>query len=125
MSVELFITNLDFLTKLQANFNLDDFILNFNATQINVQGGIFFSKSINVQTKIRPCRREFLLKINKCACTSIRYTRVFELATYLGLLEHCLILFTTGTILHSFLWTSLQTSFWPTSQTSLGTFVQT
>ena len=41
MSVELFITNLDFLTKLQAVFNLDDLILNFNATQINVQGGIF------------------------------------------------------------------------------------
>ena len=41
MSVELFITNLDFLTKLQAVFNLDDFILNFNVTQINVQGGIF------------------------------------------------------------------------------------
>ena len=48
MSVELFITNLEFLTKLQAVFNLDYFILNFNATQINVQGGIF-------------------LKINKCA----------------------------------------------------------
>ena len=48
MSVELFITNLDFLTKLQAVFNLDDFILNFNATQINVQGGIFFSKLINM-----------------------------------------------------------------------------
>ena len=41
MSVELFITNLDFLTKLQAVFNLNDFILNFNVTQINVQGGIF------------------------------------------------------------------------------------
>ena len=36
MSVELFITNLDFLTKLQAVFNLDDFILNFKATQINM-----------------------------------------------------------------------------------------
>ena len=41
MSVELFITNLDFLTKLQAVFNLDYFILNFNATWINVQGRIF------------------------------------------------------------------------------------
>ena len=41
MFVKLFITNLDFLTKLQAVFNLNDFILNFNATQINVQGGIF------------------------------------------------------------------------------------
>ena len=42
MSVGLFITNLDFLTKLQAVFNLDDFILNFNPIQINVQGGFFF-----------------------------------------------------------------------------------
>ena len=40
-------------------------------------GGNFFSKSINVQTKIRPCRREFFLKVNKRACTFIRYTRVF------------------------------------------------
>ena len=64
MSVELFITNLDFLTKLQAVFNLDDFILNFKATRINVQ------------TKIRPCRGKFFLKINKRACTSIQYTRV-------------------------------------------------
>jgi hypothetical protein len=61
MSVELFITNLDFLTKLQAVFNLDYFILDFNATAlINVQGGIVF-------------------KINKRACTSIRYTRVCRL----------------------------------------------
>ena len=41
MSVELFTTNLDFLTKLQAVFNLNDFILNFNATQINMQGEFF------------------------------------------------------------------------------------
>ena len=40
MSVEFFITNSDFLTKLQAVFNLDDFVLNFNVTQINMQGGI-------------------------------------------------------------------------------------
>jgi hypothetical protein len=39
-------------------------------------GGNFFSKPINVQTKIRPCRGDFFLKINKRACTSIRYTRV-------------------------------------------------
>ena len=32
-----------------------------------MQGGNFFSKSINVQTKIRPCRGEFFLKINKHA----------------------------------------------------------
>ena len=42
MSVELFVTYLDFLTKLQAVFDLDDFILNFNV------GGNFFSKAINV-----------------------------------------------------------------------------
>ena len=41
-------------------------------------GWNFFSKSINVQTRIRPCRGEFFLKINKRACTSIRYTRVGE-----------------------------------------------
>ena len=41
-------------------------------------GENFFSKSINVQTKIRPCRGEFFLKINKRACTSIWYTRVYE-----------------------------------------------
>ena len=35
-----------------------------------------FSKLINVQTKIRPYRVDFFLKINKRACTSIRYTRV-------------------------------------------------
>ena len=39
-------------------------------------GGNFFSKSINVRTQIRPCRGDFLLKINKRACTSIRHTRV-------------------------------------------------
>jgi hypothetical protein len=31
---------------------------------------------INVQGEIRPCRGEFFLKINKRACTSIRYTKV-------------------------------------------------
>ena len=41
MSVELFNTDLDFLTELQAVFNLDDFILNFNVTRINVQRGFF------------------------------------------------------------------------------------
>jgi hypothetical protein len=39
-------------------------------------GGIFFSETMNVQTKIRPYRGDFFLKINKRACTSIRYTRV-------------------------------------------------
>ena len=47
-------------------------------------GGNFFSKSINVQTKIRPCRGDFFLKINKRACTSIRYTRVLSLL-FLGM----------------------------------------
>ena len=40
-------------------------------------GGNFSSKSIIVQTKIRQCRVDFFLKINKRACTSIRYTRVY------------------------------------------------
>ena len=34
---------------------------------IDVLGGTFFSKSISVQTKIRPCRGKFFLKINKRA----------------------------------------------------------
>ena len=50
--------------------------INKRADQNIRAGGIFFSKSINVQTQIRPCRRELLFKINKRACTSIRYTRV-------------------------------------------------
>ena len=33
-------------------------------------------KTLNLQTKIRPCRGEFFLKIDKRACTSIWYTRV-------------------------------------------------
>ena len=35
-------------------------------------------KLIDVQTKIRPCRWEFIFKLNKHACTSIRYTRVLK-----------------------------------------------
>ena len=51
-------------------------------------GGIFFSKSINVQTEIRPCRGDFFLKINKRACTSIRHTRVVKsFFYYLGVPE--------------------------------------
>ena len=34
---------------------------------IDVQGGFFLSKSINVQTKIRPCRGDVFLKIDKHA----------------------------------------------------------
>mgnify|MGYP007048889333 CR=1 FL=1 len=41
--------------------------------------GNFLSKSINMQTKIRQCRGEFFLKINKRACTSIWHTRVLYL----------------------------------------------
>ena len=37
------------------------------------------SKLINVQTKIRPCSWEFSFKINKRACTSIRYAKVVPL----------------------------------------------
>ena len=76
MSVGLFITNLDFLTKLQAVFNLDDFILNFNVTQINVQGE-FFLKINKAADQNKAVQGDFLLKINKHACTSIRYTRVY------------------------------------------------
>ena len=36
----------------------------------------FPSKTINMQSKIRPYRVDFFLEINKRACTSIRYTRV-------------------------------------------------
>ena len=52
----------------RINVNMQD--------RIDMQGEFFFSKSINVQTKIRPCRGEFFLRINKRACTSIRYTSV-------------------------------------------------
>ena len=78
MYVELFIANLDFLTKLQAAFNFDYFIVNFNVTQIYAQGGNFFTKAINVQSKIRLCRRIFFLKITKRACTSIQHSRVVK-----------------------------------------------
>ena len=41
-----------------------------------------FSKLINVQTKIRPYRVDFFLKINKRACTTIRYTRVLGIYNF-------------------------------------------
>ena len=47
-------------------------------------GGNFFSKWINMLTKIRPCRGEFFLKINKCACMSIWYTKSTYQAERLG-----------------------------------------
>ena len=40
--------------------------------KINKLGGlipIYVQLGINMQTKIRPYRREFFLKINKCGCT--------------------------------------------------------
>ena len=40
---------------------------NRRAVRIKRAGGKIVSKSINVQTKIRPCRGEFFLKINKRA----------------------------------------------------------
>ena len=40
---------------------------NRRAVQNKRAGGKIVSKSINVQTKIRPCRGEFFLKINKRA----------------------------------------------------------
>ena len=46
------------------------------------------SKFINVQTKIRLYRVDFFLKINKRACTSIRYTRVFDHFDPSGNLTH-------------------------------------
>ena len=39
---------------------------------------IFETVKVIVQTKIRLCREKFSLKINKRACTSIRYTRVVD-----------------------------------------------
>ena len=53
-------------------------------TKIRPCRGNFFSKLINMQTKIRPFTQDgiyvqgdfFFLKINKLACTSIRYTIV-------------------------------------------------
>jgi len=51
------------------------------AGQNRSAGGKFSGKSINVQIKIKPSRGEFFLKINKRACTSIRYTRVASLSS--------------------------------------------
>ena len=67
MSVELFITNLDFLTKLQSVFNLDYFILNFNSTQINVQGKFFLKINKRADQNKAVQGGFFFLKINKHA----------------------------------------------------------
>ena len=67
---------------LQAQINVQEgkFLKNIKrAGQNRRAGGKFFSKSINVQTQIRPYRGDFFLKINKRACTSIRHTRVLTL----------------------------------------------
>ena len=41
-----------------------------------------FQKLINVQDQIRACRLEKIQKINKRACTFIRYLRVHKLKNY-------------------------------------------
>ena len=64
-------------------------------------GGNFFSKSINMQTQIRPCRGDFFLKINKRACTSIRYTRVLQ--TFHFYLDFLYRILQIATFTHSFL----------------------
>ena len=51
---------------------------NFKCAEGNV-----FLELINVQTQIKPCRRNFLLKTNKRTFTSIRYTRVPTLSSLL------------------------------------------
>ena len=73
MAVELFITNIDFLIKLQAVFNLDNFILNFNATRISMQGE-FFLKINKRADHNKAVQGEFFSQINKRACRSIRYS---------------------------------------------------
>jgi hypothetical protein len=69
----------------QTNVQVEKFLVNIKRADQNKAvhigwnrqaGGVFFSKSINVLTKRRPCRGEFFLKINKCLCTSIGYTKV-------------------------------------------------
>ena len=61
----------------EINVKVGKFLKNIkHAGQNRRAGGKFFSKSINLQTQIRPYRGDFFLKINKCACTSIRYTKV-------------------------------------------------
>ena len=67
---------------LDHEWNFDHTNTNKRAGWNKRAGGNFFSKSINVQTKIRPCRGDFLLKINKRACTSIRYNRVCEVFSF-------------------------------------------
>ena len=52
----------------QINVQVEKFLKNIKrAGQNRRAGGIFFSKSINVQTEIRLCRGDFFLKINKLA----------------------------------------------------------
>ena len=78
---------IDVLTEIKVQ--VEKFLKNNKrAGQNRRAGGKIFSKSINVQTKIRPCRGEFFLKINKRACTSIRYTRVFDHFDPSGNLTH-------------------------------------
>ena len=52
----------------EINVQVGKFLKNIkHAGQNRRAEGNFFSKSINVQTKIRPCRGDFFLKINKRA----------------------------------------------------------
>ena len=52
----------------EINVQVEKFLKNIKrAGQNRRAGGKIFSKSINVQTKIRLCREEFFLKINKRA----------------------------------------------------------
>ena len=52
----------------EINVQVGKFLKNIkHAGQNRHAGGNFFSKSVNVQTKIRPCRGDFFLKINKLA----------------------------------------------------------
>ena len=53
------------------------------------KGWNFFSKSIDMQTKIRSCRKESFFKINKRACTSIRYNRVLAWRLMVGVIGGC------------------------------------
>ena len=76
-------------TVLELGTVLEKFLKNIKrAGQNRRAGGKFFSKSINVQTQIRPYRGNFFLKINKRACTSIWHTRVLTFLFKLNLTWH-------------------------------------
>ena len=70
----------DFLCELGMNPRTLVYRIEVQA-QINVQVKISL-KLVEVQTKIKPCRWEFIFKINKRACIFIRYTRVAVTSTH-------------------------------------------